>query len=370
MRDATRVVRAGLPEPVQGEPFLPGPTFISTTHLAGDPASAPYSYGRYDNPTWAGYERALADLEGGADAVVFASGMAAIHAAMAVVLEPGAAVVLPSDGYYSMRALATERFGALGVEVREAPTLGGAQGRLLEGARLLWLETPANPGLDVCDIAALASAAHEVGAVVAVDNTSATPLGQRPLELGADLSVASDSKALCGHSDLVLGHVAVRDPGWARRLRGWRSETGAIPGPMEAWLAHRSLATLDVRFERMCRNAQRLAELLAVRPDVVSVRYPGLAADPSHALASRQMRRYGSVVGFDLGSRSAAETFLASCRVVLQATSFGGLHTTAERRARWGGDAVPEGFIRMSVGCEDAEDLVEDVDRALGAAAS
>jgi cystathionine gamma-lyase len=367
MRDGTRVLRAGLPEPKQGEPFLPGPTFISTTHLAGDPASSRYKYGRYDNPTWSAWEGALSELEGG-EAVSFASGMAAVHAAMGVVLEPGDAIVLPSDGYYSMRALAEERFGTLGVEVRQAPTAGDAQGRLLEGARLLWLETPANPGLDVCDIAALAAAAHQAGALVAVDNTSATPLGQRPLELGADFSVASDTKALCGHSDLVLGHVAATDPGWVERLRSWRLETGAIPGPMEVWLAHRSLATLDVRLERMCRNAQLLAELLAGRPEVVSVRYPGLATDPSHQLASRQMRRFGSVVSFDLGSREAAERFLSGCEIVLQATSFGGLHTTAERRARWGGDAVPEGFIRMSAGCEDGEDLLEDVAQALGAA--
>ncbi len=233
MRDATRVVRAGLPEPAQGEPFLPGPTFISTTHLAGDPASAPYSYGRYDNPTWSAYERALAELEGGPAAVAFASGIAAIHAAMSVVLRPGDAVVLPSDGYYTTRALASGHFGALGVEVREAPTAGSAQGGLLEGARLLWLETPANPGLDVCDIAALAAAAHEAGAVVAVDNTSATPLGQRPLELGADLSVASDSKALCGHSDLVLVHVATNDPEWTARLRAWR--TGRWPRSTCGW---------------------------------------------------------------------------------------------------------------------------------------
>lgn len=369
MRDGTRVVRAGLPEPAQGQPFLPGPTFISTTHLAGDPSSAAYSYGRYDNPTWSAFERALSELEGGG-AVAFASGIAAVHAAMSVVLEPGDVIVLPSDGYYTTREIASGRFARSGVEVRGAPTADGAQGRLLDGARLLWLESPANPGLDVCDIAALARAAHDAGALVAVDNTSATPLGQRPLELGADLSVASDTKALCGHSDLVLGHVAARDPDWIERLRAWRSETGAIPGPMEVWLAHRSLATLDVRLERMCRNALILAQRLSEGPPVLSVRYPGLPSDPSHELAARQMSRFGSVVSFDLGSRDAAERFLAACQIVLQATSFGGLHTTAERRARWGGDAVPEGFIRMSVGCEDAEDLLADVEEALAAAGS
>lgn len=366
MKDGTRVVRAGLPAPDQGAPFLPGPTFAGVFHLSGDPASSPYTYGRYHNPTWTAYERALGDLEGG-EAVVFASGMAAVHAVMGVVLRPGDALVVPSDGYYTARALAEEHFGLYGVDVRGAPTAGDAQGGLLDGARLLWLESPSNPGLDTCNIAALARAAHAAGALVAVDNTTATVLGQRPLALGADFSVASDSKALTGHGDLVLGHVAARDAEWAERLRAWRSRTGAVPGPMEVWLGHRSLGTLDVRLERMCRNALAAAELLAGCPTVRSVRYPGLASDPAHAVAARQMERYGPVVSFDVGSQDAAERFLGASRLVGEATSFGGLHTTAERRARWGGDAVPEGFIRMSLGCEDTDDLLADLDRAAAA---
>jgi cystathionine gamma-lyase len=364
MHDATLVVRAGLPGPSQGLPFLPGPTFAAPFHLAGDPASSPYTYGRYHNPTWTLFEGALGELEGG-EAVAFASGMAATAAVLGCVLCPGGVVVLPADGYYTTRLLAEGFFARIGVEVRTAPTAGDAQGRCLDGAKLLWLESPSNPGLDVCDIAALAGAAHERGAVVVVDNTTATVLGQQPLGLGADFSVASDTKALTGHGDVILGHVAVRDADWAGRLRSWRTQFGAVPGPMEVWLAHRSLGTLDVRLERMSANALAVVRFLAGRPEVQRVRYPGRPGDPAHAVATRQMKHFGPVVSFELASAEAAEEFLARCRLVIQSTSFGGLHTTAERRARWGGDKVPEGFIRLSVGCEHPEDLVSDIAQAL-----
>src|SRR5260370_171882 len=163
----------------------------------------------------------------------------------------------------------------------------------LGGAKLLWLERPCNPGLDVCDIGALVRLADERGALVVVDNTTATVLGQQPLSLGADFSLASDTKALTGHGDLVLGHVAVRDPEWAQRLRSWRTQFGAVPGPMEVWLAHRSLGTLDDRMERMSANALAVAEFLAGRPEVRRVRYPGLSGDPAHPVAGRQMSRFG-----------------------------------------------------------------------------
>jgi cystathionine gamma-lyase len=206
---------------------------------------------------------------------------------------------------------------------------------------------------------------HQAGVLVAVDNTTPTILGQSPLALGADFSVASDTKALTGHSDLILGHVAVRDASWADRLRTWRTQMGAVPGPMEVWLAHRSLATLDVRLERQCHNALRIAQLLRARPEVRSVRYPGLPDDPAHAIASGQMQRFGPVLNFVLTDRGYAERFLATCRLVYEATSFGSVHTTAERRARWGGDAIAEGFIRLSAGCEDADDLLADIAQAL-----
>src|SRR5207248_1632197 len=177
--------------------------------------------------------------------------------------------------------------------------------------------------------------AHAAGALVAVDNTLATPLGQRPLELGADFSMSSDTKYVTGHSDLLLGHVAARDESLAKRLLDWRSTTGAVPGPLETWLAHRSLATLDVRLERQCATALALALMLGARAGVTGLRYPGLPHDPAHELAAAQMSRFGAIVCFDLGSRERAERFLAACELVAEATSFGGVHSTAERRSRW-----------------------------------
>jgi cystathionine gamma-lyase len=353
-----------LPPATQGTPFLPGPTFAGPYHAAGDPASAPLTYGRFHNPTWALYEQALSELEGG-PAVLFASGMAAVAAIFGVVLRPGDVVVLPSDSYYTTRVLAEGYCTQMGIQVRLAPTVGNAQEQMLTGAKLLWLESPSNPGLEVCDIAALVMAAHAAGALVAVDNTTPTVLGQQPLALGADFSMASDTKALTGHSDLILGHVATREATWADRLRTWRTQCGAVPGPMEVWLAHRSLATADVRLVRQCQNALALATLLASRPEVLAVRYPGLPADPAYPLAVRQMQRFGPVLSFVLADRQHAEAFFEACELVYEATSFGGIHTTAERRARWGGDAIPEGFIRLSAGCEDPDDLLADLTQAL-----
>jgi cystathionine gamma-lyase len=363
MRDGTRVVRAGLPQIAQGAPFLPGPTFAGQYHLIGNPSTSDYTYGRYHNPTWTHFEQALSELEGG-PATVFASGMAAVTAVFGVALQPGAVLVMPSDGYYTARMLAEEYFAVRGIAVRLAPTAGSAQGELLADATLLWLETPSNPALDVCDLANLITSAHQHNTLVAVDNTTATILGQRPLQLGADFSVSSDTKTLTGHGDLVLGHVATREPSWAERLRAFRSQQGAIAGPMEVWLAHRSLATLDVRLERQCNNALTIAQFLAEQPEVRQVRYPGLPQDPAYVIASRQMKKYGPVVSFVLDSEGQAERFLAACHLILQATSFGGVHTTAERRGRWGGDTIPEGFIRLSAGCEDTQDLLDDLSQA------
>jgi cystathionine gamma-lyase len=362
--DGTRAIHAGLGPAAQYEPLLPGPQFASLYHLSGDPTGHPLEYGRYGNPTWTRWEQALGELEGG-PAVAFASGMAAVAAVLTPRLSPGDVLLLPTDGYPSVRDLARSLNG---VEVRTAPTteIEGA----LDGVSFVWLETPSNPGLAVCDIAAICTAAHERGALVAVDNTLATALGQRPLELGADFSLASDSKYMTGHSDLILGHVAVTDPQQAAALDSWRRLTGAVPGPFETWLAHRSLATLDVRLERQCGTALGLASMLAERADVSGVRYPGLRSDPSHELAERQMSRFGAIVVFDVGSRERAERFLARCELVAEATSFGGVHSTAERRARWTGNDVPEGFIRFSVGCETPSDLLADVERALDESSS
>jgi cystathionine gamma-lyase len=366
MRIGTKVIHAGLAPAAQGETFLPGVTFAGPYYASGDPSTSPYTYGRDHNPTWTQFERALSELEGGI-AVSFASGMAAVAAVFGTTLRPGDVLVMPSDGYYTGRLLADGFFAENGVQTRKAPTAGSGLSQLLERARLLWLESPANPGLDVCDIEGLVEAAHQKNVLVAVDNTLPTVLGQNPLELGADFSVASDTKGLTGHSDLILGHVAVRDSVLAQKLLGWREQIGAVPGPMEVWLAHRSLATLEMRLERQCRNALNIAEYLTTRPEVSEVRYPGLTTDPSHEIAARQMHYYGPVIGFVLADRALAERFLRSCKLVIEATSFGGVHTTAERRARWGADEIPEGFIRLSVGCEDSSDLIDDITQALDA---
>ncbi|MFJ8592145.1 cystathionine gamma-lyase [Streptomyces sp. NPDC093598] len=369
--DGTRAVRAGLPEPVRHEPTLPGPVFAAHFHLPGDP-TGPYTYGRDENPTWTLLERAVGELEApgqdDAETLVFASGMAAISAVLFSQLGTGDVCVLPDDGYQAL-PLVRAQLEAYGIEVRTAPTGGDAQLDVLDGARLLWIETPSNPGLDVCDIRRLAEAAHARGALVAVDNTLATPLGQRPLELGADFAVASGTKQLTGHGDVLLGYVVGRDAVAMAAVRRWRKIVGAIPGPMEAWLAHRSIATLQMRVDRQSATALAVAEALRERPEVTGLRYPGLPGDPSHKIAARQMRRFGCVVSFTLPTRARADRFLDALRLVDDATSFGGVRSTAERRGRWGGDAVPEGFIRLSVGAEDPEDLVADVLRALDAAA-
>ncbi|MDT0463201.1 cystathionine gamma-lyase [Streptomyces gibsoniae] len=369
--DGTRAVRAGLPEPVKHEPTLPGPVFAAHFHLPGEP-TGPYTYGRDENPTWTHLERAIGELEApgeeGVEALAFASGMAAISAVLFSQLRAGDTVVLPEDGYQAL-PLVGEQLTAYGIDVRTAPTGGDAQLGVLEGAKLLWIETPSNPGLDVCDVRRLVAAAHVQGTLVAVDNTLATPLGQRPLELGADFSVASGTKMLTGHGDLLLGYVASRDAGLMTAVRRWRKIVGAIPGPMEAWLAHRSLATLQLRADRQSANALVVAEALRGRAGVTGLRYPGLPDDPSHKIAAQQMRRFGCVVSFALPSRARADRFLDALRIVDDATSFGGVRSTAERRGRWGGDAVPEGFIRLSVGAEDPEDLVADVLRALDSSA-
>jgi cystathionine gamma-lyase len=363
--DGTRSVHAGEPERTPGQPFLAGPVLAAPYHLDPMDGQLPGldGYGRVDNPTWRALEKAIGSLEGG-ECTVFASGMAAISAVLLTVARPGAAVVLPADGYYKTRAFAMSTLDELGVTVRLVPTLDPAPP--YGDAALVLLESPANPGLDVCDIAQLSRAAHLAGALVAVDNTTATPLGQRPLELGADLSVASGTKALTGHSDLMLGYVCSRDPELGGRIRSWRDHTGAIAGPFEAWLAHRSLATLDLRLARQHTNALALAELLASHRAVMSVRWPGLSTDPGYRVAMRQMHRIPGVVTFLLADKGAVGRFLQATHLVAAATSFGGLHTSADRRAQWGDDAPP-GLVRLSCGIEDTADLVADVRRALDA---
>jgi cystathionine gamma-lyase len=346
---ATRVVRAGLPPAEAGTPFLPGPVLAAPYHLPGDAYQTPYGYGRYGNPTWTAYEQALADLDDAAHAIVFASGMAACTAVILTTLKPGDVFVAPADGYPVVRTLAEKHLAERGVETRLVPTAGDWSDAI-DGARLVWIESPSNPELHTADIAAVATVAHEAGAIVAVDNTLLTPLGQRPLDLGADFAVYADTKAMAGHADLLMGHVATRDDELAGQIRDWRSRTGSVPGPFETWLAHRSLATLDVRLERQRANAAAVAAALSGRDDVADVRHSGM------------------LVCFTLESAERAQRFIDACELVIDATSFGGVHSTAERRARWGhGDEVPEGFVRFSAGIEATADLLADVQAALNA---
>lgn len=368
MQDSTRIIRATLTEPVDGQPLHSGPVFASPFHAAGDPAGVLYSYGRSHNPSWTELESAIAVIESaeaGVQVRTFASGLAAVAAVFGAFLRPGDRVVVQDNAYFAARQLLEELFVPMGVTVRPVKLGHLLDPAVVAGARLVWVETPSNPTLEVVDIAFAAKIAHGAGALVAVDNTTATPLGQRPLDLGADFSVCSDSKAMCGHSDLLLGHVAVKDAALLARIDRQRTLTGGIPGPMEAWLALRSLATLPLRLERISENALTLARFLSGRGEVVEVLYPGLEAHAGHDIARAQMRHFGPVLGFTLSSKAAAEKFLTRAVLVTEATSFGGVTTTAERRARWGHDGVAEGFIRFSAGCEDVEDLIADVSQAL-----
>jgi cystathionine gamma-lyase len=369
MLPITSVVRSNLTGCKNGDPLADGPVFASTFHLSGDPSSSPYTYGRYHNPTWTALESTLASLESAqnvnASTLAFASGMAAVMSVFGVTLKAGSIVVLPPNGYYTVRHLIDRFFVPLGILVRLLPRSGNAWEEALSGASLLWLETPTNPELEIWDIRALAEASHRAGALMAVDNTTATALGQNVLALGADFSVTSGTKALTGHSDLLMGYVAVTEEKHLRRLHDWRSMTGSVLGPMEAWLALRSIPTLPLRLKAASESAQALASYLIKRDDVVQTMYPGLESHPDHCVAVRQMSFFGPVVSFILESSDRAESFLKHSCLLTEATSFGGVSSTAERRGRWSGDAIDPGFIRVSVGCEAVEDLLADVENAL-----
>ncbi len=359
----TSVVHAGVPKPEQGKPFVEGPTFASTYHLSGNTENAQHQYARFSNPTWQALESGLSELEGG-ETVIFPSGMAAAAAILSSLVSSGDTLVLPADGYFATRAYALEFLTPNGVNVQLVPTL-----ELLDfdytDVRMVLIETPSNPLLDVVDISALSAKVHAAGGLLAIDNTTLTMLGQQPLALGADISMAADTKALNGHSDVVFGHVSAKDTTLIERIRLWRKLAGNIPGPMETWLVHRGLATLDLRLERMTASAQQVAEMLVQHSAVKYLRYPGLTSDPSHAIAQKQMDHFGFIISFDLSSQALADKFLQTCSILFEATSFGGVHTMAERRARWGTDDVPEGLVRLSVGCERVEDILAGIEKAL-----
>lgn len=345
-----------------GEVFT-APITMASVYTLPDGIEADHQYGRWSNPTWSALEHALEVLER-APSVAFPSGMAATAAVLYTLLGPGDKVLIPSDAYYTTRVFAERYLAPYGIQVETIPTMLFAD-QDLAGFKLVWTETPSNPRLDLVDIGDLASRAAKAGAILVADNTTMTPLGQRPLDLGADVVVSSDTKAMNGHSDVVSGHVASRRTELLEQVQEWRTLAGAIPGPFEAWLVHRGLETLEVRFQRMCHNAATVAELLVESPEVASVRYPGLADHPHHALAKKQMSGFGSVVAVTFSDEARAERFIAACPFIRPTTSFGGVHTSAERRARWGED-VPEGFIRLSLGTEPTDELVAGIEQALG----
>jgi cystathionine gamma-synthase len=295
--------------------------------------------------------------------------MAAI-AAVVDDLPLGARVVAPRVGYSGTRVLLSdvgprERWSPILVDVTDTSATLDA----LDGADLCWIESPTNPLNGVVDLRAVIDGAHARGVPVAVDNTYATPLLQRPLDIGADIVVHSVSKLLAGHSDLVLGAVVTRDEARYAAAFARRTSHGAIPGPMECYLALRGVRTLALRVEAAQANALVLAERLAGHPAVARVRYPGLPDDPGAARAAAQMDGPGTMIAFEVvGGADAADAVVGATRLIVHATSLGGVETTMERRARWAEDrGIPESLVRMSVGCEDVEDLWADLDQALRA---
>lgn len=357
---STLAIVAGRPERRPDSPLNAAVVFASALHAGG-----PVAYARDGNPTWAAFEDVVGSLEGG-EALVFASGMAATAAILEEV-PMGGIVVAPHHAYYGTRNLLTAapdgRWTARLVDISDTDATLAA----CVGAHVLFVESPTNPMLEVADIAALCAGAHALGVLVAVDNTFATPLGQRPLELDADVVIHSVTKFLSGHSDLVLGATVTRLPDLHQRLRERRSRVGAIAGPMEVFLALRGLRTLGLRYDKAQANAHELAGRLQRHDLVERVRYPGLPSDPWHKRAAAQMTGPGFMVAFDVrGGSAVAEGVARSTRLIVHATSLGGIETTMERRARWPGEEdTPPSLLRLSVGCEDVEDLWRDLERAL-----
>lgn len=396
---ATVVVSAGRPERAQGGHINPSLPLNSTYVSRGVITSGELSYSRGDNDAWHPFEEALVALESGSaggQALVFSSGMAAIAAVFALVPD-GGTIVLPRHAYQAGMVLADQISAQHGVRLRHVDIADtDAVVAALDGADLLLVESPTNPMLEVADLPAVLGAARARGVRSVVDNTFATPLGQRPLEHGADVVLHSVTKYLAGHSDVVLGALVTRDADLAATFREHRTLHGAIAGPFEVWLALRGLRTLALRFERAQANAAELARRLADHPEVAEVRHPSLPGDPGHERAKAQMNGFGAIIGVrpkglagsaatasgDAGSADAAsgeaaavaraDAVVDAVRLWLPATSLGGVESMLERRRRWGTEAptVPVDLLRLSVGIEDVEDLWADLDQALRAASA
>lgn len=357
---------AGIVPPIQ-----PSTTYgVDAAHVP----LGPTQYTRYHNPTYSQPERLLAELEGGEEALLFASGLGASAAAF-MALSPGDHVVVHAVIYWGLRGWLEDFCPRWGIELDLADLTDPEELRRLAKpgkTKLVWIETPSNPLWEVLDIAALAEIARQAGAKLAVDSTAATPVLSRPLERGADIVMHSATKFLNGHSDVLAGALVTRekDAFWERVLDN-RSKIGAVIGPFEAWLLLRGLRTLYVRVERQSASAQRIAEHFERHPEVERVRYPGLPSHPAHELAKVQMQGgFGGMLSVEIaGGRKAALAVAANCRLWVRATSLGGVESLVEHRATIEGPkgSCPENLLRLSVGLESCDDLIADLDAAIAA---
>jgi cystathionine gamma-synthase len=374
-RPETCVVHAGRGIDPQTGSVVP-PIHLSTTFARGDDGEllGGFLYGRYDNPNRHELEACLAELEGAAAAMAFASGSAVAHALLSS-LGGGDRLVIAEDLYFGIRILCRAICARAGIALAEVDLCDvEAAARALAAPRtgrlLVVCESPSNPLLRVADLARLAELAHAAGGELVVDNTFATPLLQAPLALGADYVMHSTTKFLGGHSDVLGGALLARDPEaelW-RRVAEVRQQGGGVPSPFDCWLLLRGVATLALRVERQVDSAAKLAPWLAAHAAVEGVLYPGLAGHPGHAVAARQMRRPGALLSLLVaGGEEAAARFMAGLRLVARATSLGGVHTLAEHRARVEGptSTTPRNLVRLSVGIEAYEDIREDIESAL-----
>ena len=374
MRIETLAVKTGM-DPDGASRAIAPPITLSTTFERAEDGSYPggFDYSRSGNPNRTALEAALAALEGGPEAIAFPSGMAATFSVI-FSLSPGDHVVAADDAYYGTGVLLREQFARRGIEASfvDMTDLDAVRVAMRPNTRLVWMETPSNPLIRISDVEAIAGIARDGGAISCCDNTWATPLLQRPLDLGVDLVMHSTTKYFGGHSDVTGGAVIAREPGETlEALRGIQKDGGLVPSPFDAWLTRRGLESLAARMAMHCANAMELARFLDAHPRVERVHYPGLEDDPGHALAARQMSGFGGMLSFDVtGGREEAFAVAAAVKIIARATSLGGTHSLIEHRASIEGAATraPENLLRMSVGLEHAEDLKEDLDRALAAA--
>ena len=371
MHIETLLVHAGRsPDPATGA--VSPPLHLSTNFARESDGSLPHGflYARSENPTRHALERALAPLEGGAVALAFASGMAASSAVFQS-LQAGDHVIAPNDAYYGTAKVLREVFGRWGLACSfvDLTDIGAVERAVTPRTRVIWMETPSNPALAVTDIAAVCRIARAAGALAACDNTWATPLLQRPLDLGADVVMHATTKYLAGHGDVTGGALVLREDGeLAAKLRVVQTVGGAVPSPFDCWLVHRGIRTLAYRMRGHCDNAERVAAFLRDHRSVEVVHYPGLRDDPGHEVATRQMRRYGGMVSLEVrGGAAAALGVVSRVRLFTRATSLGGPESLIEHRAsvEGPGSTTAPGLLRLSIGLEHPDDLIEDLDRAL-----